>query len=125
MYVKSRETAKNVVNMGTRVEIIRKEKKTSFVCTARKMDTLLQNVTSRRGMGRNALFVTRRVTKKRSSGRNKKMTKINKKKRLISLKRCIMMSYFLEITHLRAKIKISTRKLSKFSLLTQGLCHTL
>ena len=70
-YVKSMERAKTVVNMVTRVEIVRRENKTSTVRTITNMDTLLNNVTSRRIMGKNTCTVTRRVVKKRSDGRKK------------------------------------------------------
>ena len=90
MYIKSRERATDVVNIGTRVDIVMIEKKKSTVRTAKKIDTLSKNVTARRSMGNNARTITRRVTKKSSFRRNKIMTNKNKNKRLISLKTYVM-----------------------------------
>ena len=39
MHVKPRERAKTVVNIGRRVDILRKEKKKITVLTAKNMDT--------------------------------------------------------------------------------------
>ena len=74
MHVKPRERAKTVVNIGRRVDILRKEKKKITVLTAKNMDTSLKNVTERRSMGKNASTVTIRVTKKRYAGIYKNMT---------------------------------------------------
>ena len=75
-------------------------------------------------MGKNACNVKKRVTKKRSAGINKKMTRIKKGKRLMSLKRYVMTSYFLAMTRLRAKMKKqSTRKLSKCLFLNHDISH--
>ena len=63
-----------MVYNATRVDIVKKEGKTSTVRTARKMYTSYPNVTSRN----NSRTVTGSVTKKKSSGRNKNMT--NKRK---------------------------------------------
>ena len=52
------------------------------------MDTSLKNVTARRVMGNNSRTVTRRVMKKRSSVR-KEMSRINKRKIIMSLRRYI------------------------------------
>ena len=77
---------------------------------SKRMDTPLNNVTTRRSMRKNARTVTRRVAKKMSAGRNKKITKINKRKGLVSLKRYIMTIFSLAMTHLRAKIKKIDKK---------------
>ena len=90
---------------------------------AKNINTLLNHVTSRISMGNNARTVTIRVTNKRSSVKNKKMTEKKKIKRLMSLKRYITTKYILEKTHLRAKIIEPTRKLSKCSLLTHNIRH--
>ena len=42
-----------MVNTTTIVDIVQREKKTSTVCTEKKMDTSLKNVASKRGMGTN------------------------------------------------------------------------
>ena len=89
-YVKSREISTTVVNMGTRVDILWRDKKKSTVRTAKNMDTSLKNDTARISMVKNVHTVTKTVTKKGSSGRNKKTTKINKGKSLMSLKIYIM-----------------------------------
>ena len=70
----------------------------------KKMDTLLKNVTARRIMGKNILTVIIRATKKRSFGRNKNMTQIKKRKRIMYLKRYIMTSSFLVMMHLLEKL---------------------
>ena len=72
--VKSRERAITVVNMVPRVENILREKNTSTVRTTKNTDKLLNNVTARIIIGKNAGNVTIRVTKKSSSGRNKNIT---------------------------------------------------
>ena len=64
--------------MVTRLEIVLRYQKKTTVRTAKNMDTFLNNVTSRRGMGKKECAVTRRFAKKRSSGINKKTTKKNK-----------------------------------------------
>ena len=110
-YVKSRESAKTVVNMVTRVEIMRREKKRSTICTAKRTDTPLNNVTARRSKGKNAHTFTRRETEKRSAGRNKNMAKKNKSKRLMSLKRYITTSSYLTMMQSRAKIKQSNEEI--------------
>ena len=112
-YVKSRESATDVINMGTRVDILRRENKTSPVSTAKVMNTPLNNVTARRSEGKNARTVTRRATKKRCAGRNKNKMNKNKSKRPISLKGYIITVSYFSMTHLCAKIKPSTRKLRK------------
>ena len=122
-YVKSRESATAVINMGTRVDILRRENKTSPVSTAKVMNTPLNNVTARRSEGKNARTVTRRATKKRCAGRNKNKMNKNKSKRPISLKGYIITVSYFSMTHLCAKIKPSTRKLRKKLLLTQDLHH--
>ena len=91
----------------------------------KRMDTALNNVAERRSMGKNAQNVTIRFPKKRSSRRNKNTTKKNRRKGMVSLKRYILTSSSLAMMHLRAKIKQSTSKLSKCSLLTQNICHIL
>ena len=96
-----------------KAEIVRRENKISIVRPAKNMDMLLKNVTARRSMGKNARTVTRRATKKRSSGRSNIMTKKKRRKRLMPLKRYITTSSFLAMMHSRAKIKQPTRKLSK------------
>ena len=96
-----------MANIGKIVEILQREKKTSTVCTAKNMDTSLNNVTARRIIVKNAHTITRRVTRKR---KKQQYDKIRIKKRLMSLKRYIMTRYFLEITHSRAKIKQLERK---------------
>ena len=73
--------------MITRVYIVRKEQKTSPVCTATGMDTSLNNVTERRSTGKNAHTVTHRVVKESSSQINKNTTKKKKEKMLMSLKK--------------------------------------
>ena len=74
-------------------------------------------------MGKNALTVTRRVTRKRSSGINKNIMKIKKRKITMSLNRYITTSSFLEMTHSRAKIKQSTGQLIKYLFLAKDLHH--
>ena len=87
--------------MGKKVDIVRRENKTSkkisTVRTAKMMDTLLKNVAARRSMGNNSHTVTRRVTKKRSTGRKKEMTK--RREMIMSLKIYIMTSSSLAIMH--------------------------
>ena len=99
------------------------KKKTSTVCTEEHTNTLLKTVTVRRITGKNLRTITRRFTKKRSSIRNKKMTKIMRRIRIVSLKRYIMMGYFLTMTQLCERMKQQTRKLRKFFLMTQDLRH--
>ena len=109
-YVKSREHATAVVNMGTRVEIVQMEREKIAVLTAKNMVTSLKTVTERRNLANNERTATRRVTNKRSSGRNKNMAKKNKRKRLTLLKRYITTRYFSVMTQSHAKIKQSTSK---------------
>ena len=71
----------------------------------KSMDKLLKNVAARRNMFNNAGTLTRRVTKKRYTGRNKRMKNIKKRGSLMSLRVYIMMSYLLGMTHLRVKMK--------------------
>ena len=85
-YVKSGESATTVVNMGTRVDIIRRKYITSTVCTEKRMDMPLKNVISRISTGYNARTITRSVKKKRSAGRNKNITEKKRSKRVMSLK---------------------------------------
>ena len=99
------------------------KKKTSTVCTEEHTNTLLKTVTVRRSTGKNSRSITRRFTEKRSSIRNKKMTKIKRRIRIMSLKRYILTSSSLAMTHLSAKIKQSTGKLRKCLLLTQDIRH--
>ena len=73
----------------------------------------LKNVTARIGIGKIERTAIIKATNKRSAGRNKKTTKINKRKRIMSLKRYIM----------REKIEQTTRKFSKYLLLTQDHRH--
>ena len=87
------------------------------------MDTPLKSFTARISMGKNSRTVTKGVTKKRSSGRKIKMTKKEKRIRIMSLKRYILTSSSLAMTHLSAKIKQSTGKLRKCLLLTQDIRH--
>ena len=103
-YVKSRESATTVVNTETIVDNLWRLNRTSTVCTAKRMDDQLNNVTARRSMVKNAHTVTIRVTNKRSTGRNKSMTKKKKSKRLMSLKRYIMTSSSLEMMHVHDKL---------------------
>ena len=103
-YVKSRESATTVVNTETIVDNLWRLNRTSTVCTAKRMDDQLNNVTARRSMVKNAHTVTIRVTNKRSTGRNKSMTKKNKSKRLMSLKRYIMTCSSLEMMHVHDKL---------------------
>ena len=83
--------------MVTRV-VLRREKKTITVCTAKKMYTSLNNVIARRSMVNNARTFTRSIKKKRSDGRNKEMTKKRERKSIMSLKRYIITSSSLEMT---------------------------
>ena len=76
-----------------------------------------------RNMVNKALTDKRRFREKSSDVRNKSMTKINKGGMIMSLKKCIMTSSSLVMTHSRAKINQLTRKLSKCPLLTQDLRH--
>ena len=122
-YVKSRESATTMVNMGTKLGFLWRENRTSTVCTAKRMYTPLKNFTTRRSMVKDARTVTRRVTKKISARRNKNMTRKEKGEILISLKIYIMTSSYLIMMHLREKIKQSTRKLRKYLLLTQDIRH--
>ena len=55
----------------------------------------------------NARTFIRRVTKKRSSGKNKNMKKINKRKKLMSLKKYNMTRFSLVMMHSCAKIIIN------------------
>ena len=90
-----------MVHMGTRIDIVQREKKTSKkIITVRAekiMDTPLNNVTTRKSMGKNARTATRKVSKKISDGINKETT--NKRKRLMSLKRYLTTSSSLAMTH--------------------------
>ena len=56
-YVKSRESATTVVHMGTRVQVVWKEKKTNkkiiIVRTEKSTNKPLKNVTARRIIGNN------------------------------------------------------------------------
>ena len=132
-----------MVHISTRTLIVRRENKTSTLRTARNMYKRFKNVTTKqitvrtarkmvprlkifisiRSTRNNIRTVTRRITKKRSSGRNKSMAE--KQKILMLLKRYITTSYFLAMMHSHAKIKQSTRKLSKYSSLTQDIRHIL
>ena len=105
--------------MGTRVEILRRENKTSkkisTVRTEKMTDTPLKNVTARISMGKNARTATQRVMKKSSSIINKDMTKRVKRKRLMSLKRyilsdseCVYMPGFIHMTYLTITIYLNT-----------------
>ena len=58
------------------------------------MDTSMENVTAIIIKSKNSHYFTRRFAKKISSGRNKNMTKKNKRKRLMYLKRYITISSF-------------------------------
>ena len=82
--------------MSTRILIVRRENKTSTVRTARNMDTQFKNVTTKqitvhttrkmvtqlktvisiRGTRNNIRTVTRRITKKSTTGRKKNMMRI-------------------------------------------------
>ena len=86
-YVKSRERATTKINMGTRVNIVSKEKRTITVRTGKRMDTPLKNVKERISLASSACSVIRRVTKKRSAGRNKNIRNKNKSRRLVTMKR--------------------------------------
>ena len=99
------------------------KKRKNLVCTVKRMDMSLENVTARIGIGKIERTAIIKATNKRSAGRNKKTTKINKRKRIMSLKRYIMMGYFLTMTHLCERMKQQTRKLRNFVLLTQDLRH--
>ena len=66
MYVKSRESARDMVNMCTKVEIEQIYKKTSMARTAKMMENPRKNVTERISAGKNAHSFTRILTKKRS-----------------------------------------------------------
>ena len=103
MYVKSRESATTVVHMGTRVDILQIEKKSSkkisTVRTEKRTETPLKNFTARESMVKNAHTVTRRVTNKRSYGRKKYTTKKRKRKRSMLLNRYITTSSSLVMTH--------------------------
>ena len=94
-YVKSRERTTTVVNICTRVDIVQRKNKTSTVHTAKTMDSLLNNVTARKVMGKNAHTIIRRGMMKRSSGRKNKMKKKKKSKKIMLLKRYIIASSFL------------------------------
>ena len=61
MYVKSRESATTVVNMGTRVYIVWREKRTITLRTSKSMDTPLNNVIARKSTGNNERTVTRKI----------------------------------------------------------------
>ena len=76
-YVKSSERATTGVNMVARVDIVRREIK-SNVQTKKSMDMPLKTVIEKMTMRKNVRSVTRRVTKKKYSGRNKKTLKKNK-----------------------------------------------
>ena len=99
----SRKHVTSVVHNSKRVLILRIQKKTSTVITVRNMYTQLNNVTSRMektstvntarkivtrsknalsgiSARNNACTITRRVTKKRTSGRKKTITRKNKGK---------------------------------------------
>ena len=93
--IKSKECATTVVNIGARLEVVQKEEKKSTVHTAKNVDILLKNVTSRRIMGKNARSVTRKFTMKRSDGRHKHLTKKKKSKSIISIKIYIMSRFVL------------------------------
>ena len=101
MYAKPRESATTVVHMGTRVDILWREKKTSnkisTVCTEKRKECY-----SRNNYGQEFKYFHRKGHKKRSSGRNKEMKKKRKrerKKSLISLKRYIMTGSSLAMMH--------------------------
>ena len=109
-YVKSREYATTVVNMGTQVEIVQSERTKITVLNEKNMVMSLKTVTARRNLANNERTVTRRVTNKRSAGRNKNLTKKNKRKRLTLLKRYITTRYFSVMKQSHTKIKQSTSK---------------
>ena len=67
------------------------EKRTSTLCTEINMNTLQKTVSTRN----NVHTVTRRVTKKMNTGRNKNIKKRKKRRRLMLLKRQFMTKYFL------------------------------
>ena len=66
-----REHATTVINMGTIIEIVKREKITSTVPTAKMMYMKFNIVTSKIFMGKNENTVTIRLTKKKGVGRNK------------------------------------------------------
>ena len=119
-YVKSRERATTEVNMGTRVDIVWKEKRTITVRTGKRMDTPLKNVKERISLANSACSVIRRVTKKRSAGRNKNIRNKNKSRRLMTLKRYIMTSFSLGTMHLRAKINKINKEIMKMFVSDSG-----
>ena len=51
MYIKTRNRAKTVVNMGTRVYIVLRENKTRTIITEKGMEMSLNTVTTRRCVG--------------------------------------------------------------------------
>ena len=85
--------------MVTKVEIVQRENKISTVRTENRTDTPLNNVTARIIMGNKERTFTRRVTKKRSSGRKIYMKKKKERERLISLKSFITTSSSLATKH--------------------------
>ena len=108
-----------MVNTTTIVDIVQREKKTSkkiiTVLAEKIMDTPLNNVTTRKSMGKNARTATQRVMKKSFSRINKDMTKRGKRKRLMSLKRyilsdseCVYMPGFIHMTYLTITIYLNT-----------------
>ena len=66
-----------MVHKATRVDFVKKEKKTSTVRTVIKTGMSLNNVTAIRSVINNARTATRRFTKKNTSRKKKNMTRIN------------------------------------------------
>ena len=81
----------------------KKKEITNTVHNAKRMDTLLKNFTTRSIMGKNSRTVTRRSTKKRSSGGNKNTIKTKKRIALMSLKKYIITKSSLLMMHSREK----------------------
>ena len=90
--------------------------------TTKRINTSLKTVTPWKSMGNNESTITRKSTNKKSSEINKNMTKKKIRKRLISLKRYIVTSSFLKMTHSREDKNLS-RILRKWSLLIQYISH--
>ena len=78
---------------------------------------------NRKKYGQECTYCQKKGNKEKVFWKNKKTGNKNKRKRLMSLKRYITMSSSLEMAYSRAKIKKSTRKLSKCLLLIQDLRH--